>query len=510
MKRSPLNLSEELNRMKRLMDFTISEHSHDALSEQSSTVGGGGAVSGNIGFGSTKKPKDEKASQEDISKLGMDAFAEDIKFVANKKPPYLKISDGIAEKISEAIITKAQVDGSPMNEVFKTGLLNGSLKFKKTPNLENIKVTALGKTINPENNVLGISIAGGEGTTESPEIPLYDVNNDILFSDKNPQEISSWVLNENIESFKKGEQQYYLITFGKKRGEDVPTQSGFFMAVKGDVPLNGIVTVGVSSQESKEGVVTPGEPSVKKVPVELAVEMGESFETDVSNFNDPKAARNMLLTKIKEELNKKGFSNLDISDISVISSASNYYGKVVDFTHDKSGNSVKSGINFNQQPTKTNDGNVDNNNSLAWRRGLRILGLLKEVNGTDLGGDLGKVNILDSPTEKVEWRVTDTDGKPGIETGGQYAKIFIKGSAVRFDRETKPPTVTPGENKGVLRQSIIYVDSSSLEGGREIATWFRLSRSKYVKDGKFIRTPKDSGTFSGLPKWLYKIIYSNN
>lgn len=35
MKRSPLNLSEELKRMKRLMDFTISEHSHDALVESS-------------------------------------------------------------------------------------------------------------------------------------------------------------------------------------------------------------------------------------------------------------------------------------------------------------------------------------------------------------------------------------------------------------------------------------------------------------------------------------------
>lgn len=143
---------------------------------------------------------------------------------------------------------------------------------------------------------------------------------------------------------------------------------------------------------------------------------------------------------------------------------------------------------------------------MAWQRGLRILGLLKEVNGTDLGDDLGKVNISDSPTEKVEWRVTDTDGKPGIETGGQYAKIFIKGNAIRKEIIDTLPTVTPGENKGVLRQAIIYVDSSSLKGGIRIASWFSLYQGKYDKTGRF--KPRTPGTFSGLPKWLDNIVYS--
>jgi hypothetical protein len=191
-----------------------------------------------------------------------------------------------------------------------------------------------------------------------------------------------------------------------------------------------------------------------------------------------------------------------------VSSASNYYGGVVEFTHDKSGNPVKSDINFNQKPTKTNDTNVDKNNLLAWTRGLRILNLLKQTNDTDLGGNLGKITIPTDVNEKVEWRVTDTGGKvdpAGAEGGGQYAKLFIKGVAMRTDVGETLPTTTPGSNEANLRQGIIYLDAESLKGGIRMATWFSLYRGKYDKTGK--AKPRMTGTFSGLPKWLDNIVY---
>lgn len=518
------NLSEEVYKMRKLMGYDSKKDfdnvtSYDRLMEEKlvekyllSEQGGKGNVGGNIGLGITGKEKDEKASQEDITGLGMDAFAEDVKSAANKTPNSLKISDEIAKKISEGIVVRAQEKGSNMNKIFKKGLLNGTLNINRTTNFSNVKIDVLGNSMAPKDMLIGATVKSEEGV-ETPDIPVYDsTGKNILYKNPNPENIAYWILSQNVESFKKGEQQYYLTTVSYKGAEGKkvlsPAQKGFFMVVKGDAPGDSIVTVGVSKSESSSGSETPGSTKVNKVPVELEVEMGESFETDISNFSDPNGAINMLLTKIKEELNKKGFNDLEISDISVISSSSNFYGKVVDFTHDKSGNPVKSGINFNQQPTKTNNVNVDKNNLLAWQRGLRILTLLKGVNGTDLGGDLGKVSIVDSPTEKVEWRVTDTDGKPGKETGGQYAKIFIKGQAIKTSFTDIPPNVTSGTNEANLRQALIYVNSDDKGGGIRIASWFELYQGKYDKTGKF--KPRSPGTFTGLPKWLDNIVYSNN
>jgi hypothetical protein len=518
-KNKPQNLNEQLSRMQRLMEFNIGEHSHDVLAEQvvdqsidtgtPANQGGRGTVRGNVGVGVTGRDKPQKATEEDISNLTEDVFAKEIlaTFSSGGRGK-LGISEEQAKEMSKAYVSKAQVKGSSTNKKFKEGLLNGQLNFKRTlPNTQKVELDVLGQKVTANWSVNGMSIKGESGT-ETPEIPIYDSNMKVIFKSANPTELSNWITNQNISLFKAGEQQYYLTTFKKISGEWKPSQQGFFMAVKGKTLEDSIVTIGVGSAESTPGSETPPTPTEEKIPVELTVEMGESFKTDFDTFKDPKAARNMLLTKIKEELNKKGYSNLDISDVSVVSSASNYYGGVVDFTHDKSGNPVKGGINFNQQPTKTNDTNVDKNNLLAWNRGLRILNLLKQTNGSDLGDNLGKVTITDGANESVEWRVTDTGGKvdpAGKEGAGQYAKLFIKGVAIRTEKGFKPGQTTPGSNEANLRQTIIYLDSSSSKGGIRMATWFDLRRAKYDKSGKKGRlTP---GTFSGLPKWLDAILY---
>jgi hypothetical protein len=502
------NLSEEIYKMRKLINFDPKEYnenvtSYDRLIEEKmiekyllkeqkpvtnieTTPKDQGQFGGGIGGGSTEKNKDKEASQEDISKLTEAAFAEDIKEVANKSPKSLKISDELAKKISEGIVSKAQVKGSNMNKVFRTGLLNGTLNIKKTSNFGNIKVEALNKSVTPMEFVNGRSIKGEDDKTETPEIPLYASNESILMKSTNPEDIASWVLNQNVESFLKGEQQYYLITFGNVGGVKQPTQSGFFMAVKGDVPADGILTVGVSSNKPEEGTIIPGKTIEEKTPVDLVVELSEAFATGFSTFKN----------------------NLDINSINVISSASNYYKGVVDFTHDRSGNVVKKGINYNQKPIETNKGNVDANNLLSWNRGQRILSLIKSINGSSLGDVLGNITILNDVTEKVEWRVTDTGGNvdpAGAEGSGQYARLYIKGVAEKIKTRDVKPKIIPGSNEGNLRQVIIYVDSSKSEGGKRIASWFDLTQSKYDKSGKNIS--RNTGTFTGLPKWLDNIIY---
>jgi hypothetical protein len=443
--------------------------------------GGKGKIRGGAGGGVTAREKDEKASQEDISSLGEDIFSKEILEVfSSGGRGKLKITEEQAKEMSKAFVAKAQVKGSDTNKKFREGLLSGNLNFKRTlPNTQSVELDVLGEKVIANWSVNGAAIKGKDGT-DTPEIPIYDSNMKVIYKSTNSADISNWVTNQNIDLFKSGEEQYYLTTFNKKGGEMKPSKQGFFMAVKGKTLPDSIVTIGVGSSES-----TPG------------------TETDPIPF-----AKTTLLTKIKEELNKKGFINLNISDINVISSASNFYGKVVDFTHDESGNPVKGGINFTQAPTKTNDVSVDKNNLLAWDRGLRIVELMNQTNGTDLGDNLGKVTIADDVNEKVEWRVTDTGGsvdEPDKEGAGQYAKIFIRGEAIRMEKGEKPGTTTPGSNEANLRQTILYLDSKSSKGGIRMATWFDLRRAKYDTSGRKGRlTP---GTFSGLPKWLNRIIY---
>jgi len=519
-----LTLNEELNRMKRLMDFSIVENSHDVLAEENmkekyllneqspSMVGGGrGKFRGEFGGGVTvnKKVKAKKASQEDISSLGEDIFSKEILEVfSSGGRGKLKITEEQAKEMSKAFVAKAQVKGSDTNKKFRKGLLLGNLYFKRTlPDTQGVELDVLGEKVNANWSVNGAPIKSKDGT-DTPEIPIYDSNMKVIYKSTNAEAISNWVTNQNIDLFKSGEEQYYLTTFNKIDGEMKPSKHGFFMGVKGKTLPDSIVTIGVGSAESTPGTETDPIPFEKPITVELTVEMGESFKSGFSTFKDPKTAKTTLLTKIKEELNKKGFINLNISDISVISSASNFYGKVVDFTHDESGNPVKGGINFTQSPTKTNDVSVDKNNFLAWNRGLRIVELMNQTNGTDLGDNLGKVTIADDVNEKVEWRVTDTGGSvdvPGEEGAGQYAKIYIRGEVIRMEKGEKPGTTTTGTNEANLRQTILYLDSKSSKGGIRMATWFDLRRAKYDKSGiKDRRTP---GTFSGLPKWLDRIIY---
>lgn len=470
--------------------------------------GGRGDFVGDVGGRFTSRDKPQKGTEKDISNLTEDVFAKEILATfSSGGEGKLSITEEQAKEMSKAYVSKAQIKNSSTNKKFKEGLSNGQLNFKRTlPNKQKVNLNVFGEKVLANWSVSGISIKGKSGT-ETPEIPIYDSNMKVIFKSTNPTELSNWVTNQNISLFKSGEQQYYLTTVNKVSGNWKPSQQGFFMAVKGETLEDSIVTIGVGSAESTPGSETPLKVTEEKIPVELTVEMGESFKTDYDTFKDSKAARNMLLNKIKQELNKKDFINLDINDISVISSASNYYGKVVPFTHNKSGEPVRDGINFNQKPAKTNDEKVDKNNLLAWNRGLRILDLLKEINGSDLGDNLGKVNISDGTNKSVEWRVTDTGGDvdtPGKEGAGQYAKLFIKGVAIRPVRREKPGEKIPSSNKANLRQSIIYLDSSSSKGGIRIASWFDLRRAKYDKSGR--KNRRMTGTFSGLPKWLEAII----
>jgi hypothetical protein len=526
------NLSEELYKMRKLMTFNSEKFRDETtsldrlmeekmvekylLNEQTVDVdidtvtaadsGGKGTVRGNIGGGISGGKKKKKASQEDVANLGTDVFAEDIKELAASKPPKFTLSDENAKKMSEAIITKAQVQKSTMNEIFRVGLGFDTLAIDKTKDFTRNEVSALGEKVIPKGNVVISSVVGVDENV--PEIPLYNSDGEEISKFSDVQKLSDWVLNQNIESFKNNEQQYFLINFnpkGNKGQGKAGTSAGSVMAVKGDVAENAIICVGMFSEVSDPGSKTPGGEKTGKTPVDLVVDMYEDFATDSSLFADEGKARTTLLSKIKAELEKKGVKNLDVDSINIISSASNYYGKNVEATHDKSGNPIKQGINFNQKPNKTGDSAVDKNNALAWNRGMTLLNLLKNSNGSNLPDGYGKITISDTPNQSVEWRVTDTDHKVGPETGGQYAKLFIKGVAEKLTKEDVPGKITPGQVKGGVRQTKIIVTSKKTKGGINLLTWFGLMQAKYDKSGRKQR--RVTNTFSGLPKWLDRIIY---
>ena len=271
--------------------------------------------------------------------------------------------------------------------------------------------------------------------------------------------------------------------------------------------------VGPSTERggSTDGTSTPG--GSEKIPVDFTIRVSEPFTVESFDLQNPEQSKQILVDKINKQLTAKGINGLEISEINVISSASNSWGKKwVTPTHKgntpyKSGDTDLSGKqivnvsnNFNSKPSGT--GNEGKNNVLAWNRGGTIGNLVKSVHG---------VNGIDTQSAKIniQWRVTDTKGQTDEQLGkvglGQYAIIQIKG--VGSKTEPTLPEKTPGKTVGAMTQRMIYLTAMESKGGKRTIYWFSAHKSKYVgKGGKPLAQPRTTGGMSGLPDWLDKII----
>ena len=497
------SLNEQLDRIKNLIDFKFVDNSNEVISEQGTMD-----IQPTAGISGSRRPK--KAAQEDIQSMEYDKFKDEIKRVAKEGVPSMKLTDDQAEDLSMGIIKRAQVKGSEMNKKFIRGLVNNTLNIKKD-SLLLAKVKLGVSDLVASDVVNGVSIVNKEDDTSIPKILVYDSDGKtILESFDTGEEIVNWLIEKNIESFLKEEEQYYLTTFRRVGDDKVKyVKNGLFMVVRGEVPNDGITFVSLKEDGGKEGEVIPGKTDVIYTPIDLEINMGQAFVTDKTNFKNYEEAKNLLLGEIKNVLREKDLTDLIIDDILVISSASNYYGGYVDPTHNVDGTKLKD-LDFNSKPKTTNDNNVDKNNLLAWNRGLRILSLLDDINNSNLEEPYGVVKINDEVTKTTEWRITDTGGsvdEPGHEGKGQYAKIFIKGRAVKEKPINTEPIPTPGKNQANLRQSIMYVDGDKPDSGIRFFTSLFGEKAKIVRRNGKVGLRRGN-TFSGFPKWIENIFGS--
>ena len=467
--------------------------------EQGSKFSGGG--------GKTAVQKEKKVTDADISNLGKGIMSKDIKEVLAAKKA--SIPNEQANALSAAFIDKAMTDKS-YKKLFKTGLINDSLTL----------VAKDGYPGNSEYNgalpskTLKIQSVGGD--KKSPDLTVYlgSVEKSKTFA--TDDEISKYVNDLNIALFKSDEDsQYYL--YAMKDGKLTKGYQGdaFLLAKKpaiaGTTKYVNIVGPSTERGGSTDGTSTPG--GSEKIPVDFTIKITEPFGVESFDLDNPEQSKKVLVDKINNQLTAKGINGLEISEINVISSASNSWGKKwVTPTH-KGNSPYKSGDtdlsnkqivnvsnNFNSKPS--GPGNEGKNNVLAWNRGGTIGNLVKSVNG---------VNGIDTQSAKIniQWRVTDTKGQTDEQLGkvglGQYAIIQIKGVGTKT--ETTLPKETPGSSLGVISQRLIYLTAGKAKGGRRTISWFSGHKAKYIgSGGKFLAKPRTAGGISGLPDWLDKII----
>lgn len=168
-----------------------------------------------------------------------------------------------------------------------------------------------------------------------------------------------------------------------------------------------------------------------------------------------RAAIESLINKLKDEVNSKGYSELVLDKIKIISSASNTYGGRVQETHNNSGEPIKK-FKFTEDPNtgitdhkaaKTPDGK---NNKLAWLRGKNFSDeLMTRLKAEPL---FKEKNIIFADPE-IEWRITDTGGvidekrdKSKNPNPGQYVEVSIDGTKTNKSLDTIPGKEYPGKN----------------------------------------------------------------
>jgi hypothetical protein len=222
---------------------------------------------------------------------------------------------------------------------------------------------------------------------------------------------------------------------------------------------------------------------------------------DVDEFAITQGIRDLLVSELNKviqnnELIKQATSkNIEysITNIEIISSASNTYKGIVAPTHDIDGNPT--GLQYNE--TKSKDGktpytgNFQKNYNLANNRGLS---LQNELSTNETLKNLLKL----SPGVKfqISPRITDTGGQvdnPNTDKPGQYAKFIF---TVSFKEEFEKP----GESSGsaVFGNIVIQLIKQKSDYNPPFAFFTDLFRKKILKPGGGFRKSRRIANFSGL------------
>ena len=245
--------------------------------------------------------------------------------------------------------------------------------------------------------------------------------------------------------------------------------------------------------KTKEGATEYVTHEIKTPPIRASFVEGR--------FDITPEIRNLLISELSKaiqnnELIKKAISenkNYSITNIEIISSASNTYGGIVAPTHDIDGNPT--GLQYNA--TQSNDGKIKYNGKFQINYDLansRGLSLQNELSTNETLKNLLKL----SPDVKfqISPRITDTGGRvdaPNAAKPGQYAKFVF---TVSFDEKI----TTPGEGSGSVSfgNIVLRLTKQKSDYTPPLAYFRDLRRRKILKRGNKVRKHRRRGSFAGI------------
>ncbi len=184
-------------------------------------------------------------------------------------------------------------------------------------------------------------------------------------------------------------------------------------------------------ENTKEEVTDPGSPD-KVVTKPLTAKATGSNGFAVGKYE---LQNDDIVTKLVDsiEAKLKDAGEKQFKKIKVVSSASNFWGTGVPYTHEKDGTAVDTETDFKSEPfpgksiDDLNKGE-SKNKKLAYLRGSTIADKVKEL-AIERGITTSDAKVT------IEWRVTNTGGKNDAkdaapEDKGQYFKVVVGGFGV--------------------------------------------------------------------------------
>jgi hypothetical protein len=493
MRNTPKNLNEELMKMRRLMNFDISENSHDVLSENfvknanrideqkdkdrtfQKTGAGNTHVSGGISGISKKeakkqkkekqaaaKKKVEESTAEELKTLFIEKFADDI----GNRASFKKLPTTLKEKMIGAWFNEG---GLP------EGFFANPDKYKFIIVYPDHQNQGVGRYVKPNTATV---------ETKKKLNTLYQQND-----------------NFNFESYggKKGSPYKYIPTKAGQSSLDPKKE----LTAQGELPPYQLfITVPANGEEALSVKTTKGKTNVFTVetpPIPLNFAAGDSTIDDNNATTISNTLQNIFRKNEKiQDATQKGL-NILVSDMKITSSASNSWnGATLPFTHNNDGS--QSNVSYD-----TSVKNAQRNLQLSNQRGQALENTIKSNQNI-----IKLLNIKQTTNIESQGIVTDTSGfvdddtnRPSNLNRGQFARFVFTIKILGDTPDTETTSLA-------LENFIVKLAPGSGSGyGSRFDIHF--SKAKYLKKGGSHKSAGAIGrnvgkSFSGFGSLLDSIL----
>jgi len=437
--------------------------------------------------------------------------------------------NGIVTKINTDTGEKINIMGKITDDNTKKGIVESFIHSKNFPKkfiskLEKYKFVA---------GHVGIS-----GHIDFPSIsgePITLKYIDTVGAETSVDDISE-ILNDintkNIDLFATGEDTQFSILVesyseGKKRLKRFKAVSSPFpdklvTILEGRVPVFTTATVTSPGTDSKSTPGSEGKPIEIVVPLPVSdTQPNTTFAVGKADLTNSQVTIDIVWNAIQEALTKNNIkvdTQIQITSVKIISSASNYWGGIVTPTYKNDG--TPTGQEYSAvPPTRAKDANyatqADSNYKLATNRGLAL--------STAVVAGLKEKGIAEIAEPSFDTRVTDTGGvnddkrvTTAYPQPGQFAKIIITAKTT----DIIPPPFIPGKEIRTLQLTQFTLALVERSGGSntlldKVRGW-SIDRPKYLKksggwqSGGYIKRHAGANRpFNGLSHLLSNALGTN-